>query len=105
MTTIRKPALGCCLEEKKNSYPVFISIFTSIALLLISMLPFFINIYDLDTSMFILSLVFLLGIWFIYRSYSLLTNLDDVNAKKLMLASIIYLPVLQILYVIDRFVF
>ena len=55
--------------------------------------------------MFVMSLVVLLGIWFIYRSYTLLINLNDINAKKLMLASIIYLPTLQILYVIDRFVF
>tara|TARA_B100001287_G_scaffold273374_1_gene276688 strand:- start:14953 stop:15816 length:864 start_codon:yes stop_codon:yes gene_type:complete len=101
----KKAGFKMLFGGKKNSYPVFISILTSIVLLVISMLPYFINIYDAEMSMLILSLVFLLGIWFIYRSYTLLINLDDINAKKLMLASIIYLPALQILYVIDRFVF
>ena len=101
----KKAGFKMLFGGKKNSYPVLISISTSILLLFISVLPFFISIYDVRMSMFVMSLVVLLGIWFIYRSYTLLINLNDINAKKLMLASIIYLPMLQILYVIDRFVF
>ena len=101
----KKAGFKMLFGGKKNNYPVLISISTSILLLFISVLPFFICIYDVRMSMFVMSLVVLLGIWFIYRSYTLLINLNDINAKKLMLASIIYLPTLQILYVIDRFVF
>ena len=47
----------------------------------------------------------LLGIWFMYKSVLLYQNTDDVSARKLMISSFLYLPLIQIIYVLDRFLF
>ena len=47
-------------------------------------------------------LVLLLGIWFTLKSVKLYRNIDDSAARELMLSSFVYLPVMQIVFVIDR---
>ena len=43
-----------------------------------------------------------LGLLFFLQSYKLLRTCDDKDAKKLMFASFIYLPIIQFLYVFDK---
>jgi protoheme IX farnesyltransferase len=40
--------------------------------------------------------------WFFYYAYKLLLSLEDKDARKLMFASFVYLPVVQFLYVFDK---
>ena len=47
-------------------------------------------------------LILSLGIWFTVKSYQLLTQINDESAKKLMLASFVYLPSMQIIYMLDK---
>jgi len=44
----------------------------------------------------------LLGIWFSWKAWKLVLTTDDKEAKKLMFASFIYLPLIQIIYVLDK---
>lgn len=44
----------------------------------------------------------LLGLWFFTKALKLFKTLDDKEAKKLMFASFIYLPLLQLIYVFDK---
>lgn len=44
----------------------------------------------------------LLGLWFFTKSLILFKTLKDKDAKKLMFASFIYLPLLQLIYVFDK---
>ena len=44
----------------------------------------------------------ILGLLFFLQSYKLLRSCDDKDAKKLMFASFIYLPIIQFLYVFDK---
>tara|TARA_B100001142_G_scaffold329900_1_gene394989 strand:+ start:9725 stop:10609 length:885 start_codon:yes stop_codon:yes gene_type:complete len=88
---------------KKNNYPPLISISTSIFMMGLSLAPFFFNISGLTLSLYAFLLVFILGIWFVLKSVRLYQNIDDISARKLMLASFAYLPLMQIVFVLDRF--
>ena len=48
--------------------------------------------------------VFLLGLYFLQKALVLLKSKSVIDAKKLMISSLIYLPVLQIIYIIDKFI-
>lgn len=89
---------------KKNSYPAIISFITSFFMVLVSILPFF-YIDNLNLSIYSVLIIFLLGFWFSFKSYNLFKELNDKSAKKVMLASFIYLPLLQVVYVLDRLIF
>ena len=89
----------------KNKYPALISIATSVVMMGISVTPFFCKISGLTLSIYAFILVLLLGIWFTLKSIELYQNTDDVSAKKLMLSSFVYLPLMQIVFIIDRFLF
>ncbi len=89
---------------KKNKYPVIISIFTSVLMIIISVIPFF-YIENLNLSIYAFVIILLLGIWFVIKSVKLYQNVDDTSARRLMIASFAYLPLIQIVYVIDKFLF
>jgi protoheme IX farnesyltransferase len=44
----------------------------------------------------------LLGIWFFYLAYKLYYSCETADARKLMFASFVYLPIIQFIYVFDR---
>ena len=61
------------------------------------------------TGMLTLSLVgaiavLILGAWMMYYALKLYKNRDVISAKKLMLVSVTYITLLQIIYVIDKFI-
>ena len=88
---------------KKGKYPALISIVASLFLTIISVIPFFWNYTDLTLSVYGASSVFVLGIWFTLKSVKLYNNTDDKSALKVMLSSFAYLPIMQIIYVLDKF--
>jgi protoheme IX farnesyltransferase len=44
----------------------------------------------------------IMGIWFFYLSYKLFYSCESADARKLMFASFVYLPIIQFIYVFDR---
>ena len=86
----------------KNKYPALISILTSVFMTGLSLSPFFFDIVGLSLSIYAVILVLFLGIWFTLKSVTLFQNTDDISAKKLMLSSFAYLPLMQLVFVIDR---
>ena len=88
---------------EKNKYPGLISIATSVCMTGISVAPFFFEIPGLTLSIYGFIVVLLLGIWFTLKSIKLYQNTDDISARKLMLSSFAYLPLMQLVYVTDRF--
>jgi protoheme IX farnesyltransferase len=44
----------------------------------------------------------IMGIWFFYLSYKLFYSCETSDARKLMFASFVYLPIIQFIYVFDR---
>lgn len=89
---------------KKGTYPALIAIITSIGMVMLSVVPFFWNVSGLNLSVYSFILILGLGCWFIYKTIQLYQNTSDAQAKELMIASIIYLPIFQIIYIIDRFI-
>lgn len=99
----KKAGFKMLFGGEKNTYPAVISIITSVLMIGISVSPFFFDISGLRLSVSAVVLIFILGIWFMFKSVKLYQNTDDISARRLMLSSFVYLPLMQIVFVIDRF--
>ncbi len=100
----KKAGFKMLFGGEKDTYPALISIFTSVTMTIISIIPFFWNQQKLSLSVYAFLLILILGCWFTLQSFNLYKNVDDKSAKKLMIGSFFYLPLLQIIYVLDKFV-
>ena len=82
-------------KSKNSAYQIVV---WSIALIPFSLLPWVLGVSG------VWSLIFgtILGVGFFYYAYKLLLTCDDKDARKLMFASFIYLPIIQFVYVFDR---
>ena len=77
-------------------------LFYSIWAVLMSIIPAFNLTGDLSLSIYGLFLVLLIGLVLIYYAVKLFNNSTDLNAKKLMLASVSYLTLMQIVLLFDK---
>lgn len=100
----KKAGFKMLFGGEKSKYPALIAVLTSVIMTIVSVLPFFYT-NQLNLSIFAFFLILMLGIWFTIKSVNLYRSLDDISARNLMLSSFIYLPIMQILYVVDRFLF
>ena len=87
---------------EKGKYPAGVAVMTSLLMTVISIIPFLWEVPLLALSVYGAVIVFGLGAWFTLKAIKLLQNYDDVTAKKLMLSSFAYLPLMQIIYVLDK---
>tara|TARA_B100000902_G_C27290425_1_gene906790 strand:+ start:174 stop:1079 length:906 start_codon:yes stop_codon:yes gene_type:complete len=101
----KKAGFKMMYGEVKGTYPAYISTFCAIVMTGVSILPYFIDLQVLNLSLLSCLIIFLLGIWFVKNSYMLLKELDNQSARKLMISSLVYLPLMQLLYVLDKWVF
>ena len=86
-------------KDKSTAWKTVIYCFFLIPL---SILPVFGITGSLQLSVLAAILIVVLGIWFTMKAIQLFKKVDDASAKKLMFASFIYLPLLQLIYIIDR---
>lgn len=49
-------------------------------------------------------IIFILGLWMLFYAFKLYNKMDAVAARKLMLVSVTYITLLQIIYIIDKFI-
>jgi protoheme IX farnesyltransferase len=82
-------------KSKQSAFQIMIY---SLALIPFSLAPWLFN-WTGWTTFFVASL---LGILFFYYALKLFINLEDSDAKKLMFASFVYLPIIQFTYVLDK---
>jgi protoheme IX farnesyltransferase len=82
-------------KSKQSAY--LISLY-SLVLIPISLIPWLMGITN-HVSLFIVGIV---GVWFYFLSYRLYTTCEDRDAKKLMFASFVYLPIIQFAYVFTK---
>ena len=92
-------------RDHKSAFQI---VFYTFWLIPISIAPILLDSLSID-SLINLSLVgaisiFLLGLFFLQRALVLLKTKLVNDAKKLMICSLIYLPVLQIIYIIDKII-
>ena len=72
--------------------------------ILISIIPVFGFTGQLQLSIVATVLVFACGIWFLYFGFQLFKNQTDKAARQLMLASVVYITLIQIIYISDKFI-
>lgn len=70
----------------------------SLALIPFSLMPWWLGWTGIST----LIIVSIMGLWFFALSYKLFLTCEDKDAKKLMFASFVYLPIIQFVYVFDK---
>ncbi len=110
-------ALGWMLDEdyKKGGFKMLPTgekdkgtiaqiIMYTIWMMIVSILPVFGITGDLHLSIFAAVLVFLIGGVMLFFAFRLFQNRDNISAKKLMLASVSYITLMPIVYVVDKFV-
>lgn len=88
-------------RDKKTAIQIILYTFW---LMVASILPVFGFTGQLHISIPAAIAVFFLGCWMMYYAIQLYKNRDAKTAKKLMLVSVTYITLLQIIYVIDKFV-
>jgi len=99
----KKAGFKMIYGEEKGKYPAGVAVMTSILMTVISIIPFLWEVPLLTLSVYGAVIVFGLGIWFTSKAIKLYQNCDDVTAKQLMLSSFAYLPLMQIIYMLDKF--
>jgi heme o synthase len=71
---------------------------------LISIVPVFGFTGRLKLSVIAMILTLGVGCWFLYYGFSLFKNQTDKAALQLMLSSVVYITLIQIIYVLDKFI-
>ena len=72
--------------------------------ILVSIIPVFGFTGQLQLSIVSAIIVFRLGIWMLYYSIRLFKLMTEKAARQLMLVSVSYISLVQIVYVIDKFI-
>ena len=72
--------------------------------ILISIVPVFGVTGKLELSYVAASIVFALGLFMLYYAIQLFKKMTEKAAKQLMLASVLYITLIQIIYVVDKFI-
>ncbi|GLU42692.1 heme o synthase [Allomuricauda sp. NBRC 101325] len=79
-------------------------IFYTIWMIVVSILPVFGFTGRLQLSIVAAAIVLLAGLVMLFFAFRLYQNRDNVSARKLMLASVTYISLIQVVYVIDKFI-
>ena len=90
------------LPGEKGRATAFKTLIYTLFLIPLSVLPVFGFTGELKLSFLASLFAIILGLWFFTKSVMLFKSLTNEDAKKLMFASFIYLPLLQLIYVIDK---
>ena len=110
-------ALGWMLDEdyrkggfkmlptgKKDKGTALQIIMYTIWMMIISVIPVFGFTGRLKLSIVAAIIVFLMGTVMLFFAFRLYEKRDNVSAKKLMLASVSYITLMQVVYVMDKFI-
>lgn len=88
---------------KKDKKTALQTILYTIWMILASIIPAFGFTGNLILSKTAAVIVFLLGLWMLFYAVKLHKQMDAKAARKLMIVSVSYISLLQIIYVIDKF--
>ena len=88
--------------EKNNKATSQILLYT-VCMILVSIIPVVGVTGDLHLSIIAAILIFILGIFMLYYGIQLHKKQTDKIARQLMLSSVLYITVIQIIYVVDKF--
>lgn len=91
-------------QRKKNKAATTHIIMYTVWMIFVSIIPFFGFTGTLSLSWWATLLLLILGFLIILKALKLHRKQDVLSARALMIASIIYLPVVQVIYVIDKWI-
>ncbi len=86
-------------DKKSALQTVIYTVWTILA----SLLPFYFSTGKLKLSVVAAVIILLLGLWMFFASLKLYKEMSRVAARKLMLVSVSYISLLQLVYVLDKF--
>lgn len=90
---------------KRDNATAFQIVFYTIWMIIVSTLPYFSFTGKLSIGIYSLILILVSGSLMLYQALQLMRYKDKQNAIRLMYASIFYLSFIQIIFVIDKFLF
>jgi len=90
---------------KRDNATAFQIVFYTIWMIIVSTLPYFSFTGKLSIGIYSLILILFSGSLMLYQALKLMRYKDKQNAIRLMYASIFYLSFIQIIFVIDKFLF
>jgi len=90
---------------KRDNATAFQIVFYTIWMIIVSTLPYFSFTGKLSIGIYSLILILVSGSLMLYQALNLMRYKDKQNAIRLMYASIFYLSFIQIIFVIDKFLF
>ena len=90
---------------KRDNATAFQIVFYTIWMIIVSTLPYFSFTGKLSIGIYSLILILVSGCLMLYQALKLMRYKDKQNAIRLMYASIFYLSFIQIIFVIDKFLF
>ena len=90
---------------KRDNATAFQIVFYTIWMIIVSTLPYFSFTGKLSIGIYSLILILVSGCLMLYQALKLMRYKDKQNAIRLMYASIFYLSFIQIIFVMDKFLF
>ncbi len=100
----KKAGYSLLPSGKRDGRTAFQILIYTIFVIPVSILPFFGITGALSLGWGAMVLVLLMGVFFLFKAVRLYRTQEVSDARKLMIASIIYLPVVQLIYVLDKFI-
>jgi len=103
----KKANINLLPSGKKDNKSAFQIVFYTFCLIPLSLSPLLLP-YIYPDSLLRLSLiggcvVFLMSAWYFKKTLSFFKIQSDIEAKKIMIFSVIYLPTIQVIYIIDKY--
>lgn len=90
--------------RKKDSSSAMQIVVYTIWMVFVSIIPVFGFTGQLTLSIWAAILILALGVYILLKALKLKRNMDVLSARTLMIASIMYLPLVQIIYVVDKWI-
>ncbi len=92
------------LPGEKDKSTAWKNVVYTFFLIPLSILPVFGITGSLQLSVIAAIFVAIASVWFFSKAITLFKELTDDSAKKLMFASFIYLPIIQLIYILDKII-
>lgn len=89
---------------KRDKKTALQTILYTVWLIIASLLPVTGYTGNLQLSFVAAGFVLLLGLWMLVHAVKLYNNMDTKTARKLMLVSVSYISLLQVIYIVDKFI-
>lgn len=99
----KKAGFKMMIGRERGKLATTIAVLAAFVMTIVSVVPFFTPIEGLSLSLVACILIVILGLFFTFRSMQLFYQQSDSAAKRVLLSSYMYLPLMQLIYVLDKY--